>query len=139
MLTYELPLEYVACDKICPAMDKPRGINDKGTLPGVKPGEPLAVVPGFPTKLAAQLRDQLSVTTAEEFVDLAHRHSELLASALSINPQELEELLSRAAQAIPPEVRDEIMHADPLDHSFSTGHDPPPQGRDTFFPHRRLK
>jgi hypothetical protein len=86
----------------------------------------LADVEGFPASTVDRLRDELSVTTAEEFVDLAQRMAPALQALLEVDDAGFARLrdLAEAAATAPATV------AEPGD--FRTGMDPPPGGRDTF-------
>ncbi len=63
-----------------------------------KPGRSLRDVGGFPAQLIARLRDELSVTTGEEFLDLAGRERTRLRSLLAITDAELEALEASVAE-----------------------------------------
>lgn len=95
-------------------------------------GHPLSAVDGFPVDLIAQLRDELSVSTAEEFVDLSTRQRELVARLLHVSGSRLDELCSRAASVVDAAELQDILHPAPRDYSYATGLDAPAEG-DTFF------
>ena len=89
-----------------------------------KTGATLADIEGFPPPAVELLRDELSVTTAEEFVDLARRMAPQLRSLLAVDEAGLDHLCVHAqtvADAVPTTNRE-----------FRTGVDPPPGGRDTY-------
>jgi hypothetical protein len=98
-----------------------------------KIGHPLRDIEGFPLDAADKLRDMLSVTTAEEFVDLARRYPAAVQSVLGADDKQLAELRDRAGSAAPlAETLSE--EPPPDDYPFATGHDAPPEGHDTFEP-----
>lgn len=98
-----------------------------------KTGHPLRDIDGFPADVVDKLRDQLSVTTAEEFVDLARRFPDSVRGVLGTDEKQLADLRERAVSAAPlAETLSE--EAPPDDYPFATGHDAPPEGHDTFEP-----
>jgi hypothetical protein len=88
-----------------------------------KPGVALADVEGFPPSAVERLRDEASVTTAEEFADLARRMGPSLQALLDADDEEFARLRA-LAEAVAPDVGGEP-------GEFRTGMDPPPGGRDT--------
>ena len=84
----------------------------------------LADIEGFPPSTVDLLRDELSVTTAEEFVDLARRMAPQLRSLLAVDEAGLDHLRV-LAQAVADEVP-------ATKGEFRTGMDPPTGGRDTY-------
>ncbi len=98
--------------------------------PSPKQGAPLVSIPEFAEGLARALRDELSVTTAEEFVDLAHRQPALLRKLLHLRPDELQPLVERAAAQMSPDTLTGL-HAP--ESKFATGQDAPPSGKKTFY------
>jgi len=69
-----------------------------------KQGVSLRTIDGFPPALADRLRDDLSVTTGEEFLDLAARTRSPLRAALGIDEDELtdlERLVGEVAERVP--------------------------------------
>jgi hypothetical protein len=98
-----------------------------------KLGHPLRDVEGFPPDMVDRLRDQLSVTTAEEFVDLARRFPAAVQGVLGADEKQLADLRKCAVGAAPDsEALSEAPAPD--DYPFATGHDAPPEGHDTFEP-----
>ena len=89
-----------------------------------KHGVALAGVEGFPPSAVARLRDEPSVTTAEEFVDLARRMGPSLQALLRVDDASFERLCALAA--------DVAADVEPQRTDFRTGMDPPPEGRDTY-------
>jgi len=87
----------------------------------------LTEVDGFPVDAVVALRDRLSVTTAEEFVDLADRLGSSLAALLEVDKPTLEQWRALAAARV--ESAQPTADGEP---AFPTGMDPPPEGRDTF-------
>jgi hypothetical protein len=103
-----------------------------------KNGIPIGEVRGFPPPLAARLRDELSVTTAEEFVDLAHRTATAMQSLLGLDEDQLAKLRDLAEEAAPKEAA--TLRSSTTNRRFRTGLEPPPAGHETFedvHPHRR--
>jgi hypothetical protein len=89
-----------------------------------KPGVALVGVEGFPPSVVDRLRDDASVTTAEEFVDLAARMAGSLQALLQVDDAtfaRLRALADAAAAGVPSTAAD-----------LRTGMDPPPEGRDTY-------
>lgn len=95
-------------------------------------GHPLIAVEGFPRDIVSRLRDELSVSTAEEFVDLSTRQRELIARLLEVSGSRLDELCSRAASVVDAAELNEILHPRTRDYSYATGLDAPAEG-DTFY------
>jgi len=89
-----------------------------------KQGVALGDVEGFPSSVVDRLRDEASVTTAEEFGDLARRMGPSLQALLQLDDASLERLRA-LAEAVAAAV-------DPQPPEFRTGMDPPPGGRDTY-------
>jgi hypothetical protein len=93
-----------------------------------KQGVALTDIEGFPASCVDRLRDEMSVTTAEEFVDLAQRMAPALQALLEVDDASfgwLRGLAQSAATATEP--------AEPAEpREFRTGMDPPPEGRDTY-------
>ena len=88
-----------------------------------KPGVALADVEGFPPSAVDRLRDEASVTTAEEFVDLARRLGPSLQALLDADDEEFARLRA-LAEGVAGDVSSEPAE-------YRTGMDPPPGGRDT--------
>jgi hypothetical protein len=100
-----------------------------------KVGQPLNEIAEFSDDDVARLRDQLSVTTADEFVDLARRFPDSIAEVLGVARRKVGHL-RRAAAAVAPEA-DELAArggAAADGYPYLTGHDAPPEGHDTFEP-----
>lgn len=95
-------------------------------------GHPLTAVEGFPRELVSRLREELSVSTAEEFVDLSTRQRELVARLLNVTAPRLDDLCSRAASVVDAAALEGILHPAPSDYSYATGLDAPEDG-DTFY------
>ena len=89
-----------------------------------KPGVALAGVEGFSPSVVDRLRDEASVTTAEEFVDLARRMGPSLQALLHVDDASFERLRA-LAESVAAEVN-------PQPAELRTGLDPPPGGRDTY-------
>lgn len=89
-----------------------------------KPGVALADVKGFPKAAADRLRERASVTTAEEFVDLARRMAPSLERMLDVDGPGL-----RRLRAMAEEVAEPVEHNDAI---YQTGMDLPPNGQDAY-------
>lgn len=97
-----------------------------------KPGHPLEKVTQFPREIVALLREH-SVTTAEEFLGLAHAAPAALASLLRIDRDGLRAFEKAAADVVPPEEQEQIAREAKKDPAqYGLGHDAPPAGKDTF-------
>ena len=88
-----------------------------------KAGSPLERVPGFTADVRSKLRDHLSVTTVEEFVDLAARYPAQVRGIVGAAAPEWQALVEAARHSLPGDVLVEITA--PTRSSFSTGHDWP--------------
>jgi hypothetical protein len=97
----------------------------------MKVGHPLREISGAPPDLLLKLRDELSVTTAEELVALWRTSKDDLMRAIA-DRGELESLAQRALDALPPEVVTSIIEAEQQSYPYATGCEPPPKGRDTY-------
>ncbi|HYI10957.1 MAG TPA: hypothetical protein VEK57_18010 [Thermoanaerobaculia bacterium] len=95
-------------------------------------GYPLDAVSEFPREYASKLREELSVRTAEQFVDLSTHHRDQIARLLEIEPRQLDELCSRAASVIDASDLEDILHPAIPAYSYTTGHDAPVDG-ETFY------
>lgn len=102
----------------------------------MKTGHSLREIDRFPRDLLDRLRDELSVTTAEEFVDLGHRLPEQLRSALQVGDELFRDLYAAAFGALSPQQRREIMAPKRESYPFATGHDAPVEG-ETFHDEER--
>jgi hypothetical protein len=89
-----------------------------------KQGVALADVGGFPPAIVDRLRDEVSVTTAEEFVDLVRRMAGSLQSLLELDDAAFARLRARAEAA--------AAEVAAMPGDFRTGMDSPPEGRDTY-------
>jgi hypothetical protein len=101
-----------------------------------KPGIALDGIDAFSDDAVARLRDQLSVTTAEEFVDLAQRYPDSIARVLGVDRPAVDDL-TRAASAAAPMADEPAAGSEPApadDYPFATGLDAPPEGHETFEP-----
>jgi hypothetical protein len=98
-----------------------------------KTGHQLRDVEGFPREALEKLRDELSVTTAEEFVDLSGRFPEEVRGLLGADEKQLAVLRDCAIGAAP-DAEELSQEPAPDDYPFATGHDAPPKGHDTFEP-----
>jgi hypothetical protein len=98
-----------------------------------KLGHPLREIDAFPKEHLEKLRDDLSVTTAEEFIDLARRYPDTLRTVLGTDDDQLASLRESAAAAAP-EAEQLSQEPPPDGYPFRTGHDAPPEGKETFEP-----
>jgi hypothetical protein len=105
-----------------------------------KPGLALSDIDGFPTRAVKRLRTQLSVTTADEFLDLWKRFRSSLDSVLDVDATEAERLAgvvarAQAAFTASPDKR-AAAEAEPAGgagaYPYRTGLDAPPEGREVF-------
>ena len=96
-----------------------------------KTGHPLREVPGFDPALVLRLRDELSVTTAEEFVGLWRSAAGSLAHLFG-GSKEASRLAEAATSAIGSERLEEIVQAESSRYPYFTGHDAPPAGKKTY-------
>jgi hypothetical protein len=90
-----------------------------------KPGVPLHVLPGFTDAIASRLRDHLSVSTADEFVDLATRFPEQVRQVADVSNDEWHRLVEVATTHVSPETLEEIVNPKTSDYPFKTGFDVP--------------
>ena len=97
----------------------------------MKFGHPLREISGAPPDLLIKLRDELSVTTAEELVALWRLSKDDLLRAIG-DRAGLEPLAYRALDVLSPEEVKAIVEAEQRPYPYATGHEPPPKGRDTY-------
>jgi hypothetical protein len=97
----------------------------------MKLGHPLREISSFPGELVARLRDEFSVTTAEEFVGLWRAARKNLEEALG-DAEQTEVLVRKAMESLSPTELQAIVEAERRSYPFATGHDPPPDGRKTY-------
>jgi hypothetical protein len=90
-----------------------------------KAGVPLHVLPGFTEAIAARLRDQLSVSTADEFVDLATRFPDSVRNVAGVGEHDWEQLVQTAATHVSTDLHEEILKREGGTYPFKTGFDPP--------------
>jgi hypothetical protein len=110
-------------------MSRSSRILDLGFM--MKCGHPLREIPGAPSGLLARLRDELSVTTAEELVALWRTSKDDLLRAIG-DSDALESLAHRALDVLPPEEVKAIIETEQQSYPYATGHEAPPKGRDTY-------
>jgi len=96
-----------------------------------KAGHPLREIAGFDQNLVARLRDELSVTTAEEFVGLWHSSPVELSNMLG-GEQRTSGLALLAKSALSKEEIESLTRSENSDYPFKTGHEAPPSGKQTF-------
>lgn len=97
----------------------------------MKLGHPLREISGAPPDLLMKLRDELSVTTAEELVALWRTSKEDLLRAIP-DGCALESLAQKALDVLPPEEVKSIVEAEQRSYPYATGLQLPPKGDDTY-------
>jgi hypothetical protein len=97
----------------------------------MKLGHPLEEISGAPPDLLMKLRNEVSVTTAEELVALWRSSKEDLLRAIG-DRDALESLAQRALEVLSPEELKAIVEAEQRPYPYATGYEPPPKGRDTY-------
>jgi len=97
----------------------------------MKLGHPLREISGAPPDLLMKLRDELSVTTAEELVALWRTSKDDLMRAIG-DSDALKSLAQRALDVLPPEEVKAIVEAEQRSYPYATGLELPPKGRDTY-------
>lgn len=90
-----------------------------------KRGVHLNALPGFPSGVANLLREEFSVTTAEEFVDLATRAPEGVRRAIDVTSASLDQLVRTAGSSIATRPEDAAKRGQLNAHRYRTGHDAP--------------
>jgi hypothetical protein len=90
----------------------------------MKQGYPLRAVDGFDSKTLATLRDELSVTTAEEFLHAATAYPHQVAKLLETDPSIVSGYAEAAAAALGDEA-EEILNPQTVAYNYRTGHDAP--------------
>jgi hypothetical protein len=95
-------------------------------------GHKLDTVEGFSPDLISTLREELSVNTAEQFVDLTSHHREAIRSLLNVDAPRLDDLFGRAASVIADSELREILQPTVDEYPFATGHDSPVDA-ETFY------
>jgi hypothetical protein len=91
----------------------------------MKQGHPLKAIEGFGPDVIRTLRDELSVTTAEEFLHFFNTQPDGLAQLLSTSAPALTRFAQTAASALDPAVVDSVLRPAPVDYPFRTGLDAP--------------
>ncbi len=102
----------------------------------MKQGYPLREISGFGARVLSTLRDHLSVTTAEEFLQAATSYLDDVARLLSTSRTGVEGYAHAAAQALGHDEADAILNPAAIAYGFATGHDAPPAGH-TFREERK--
>jgi hypothetical protein len=97
----------------------------------MKLGHPLREISGAPPDLLMKLRDELSVTTAEELVALWRSSKQDLLRAIG-DSDALASLAQRALDVLPPEEVKAIVEAEQQSYPYATGLELPPKGDDTY-------
>ena len=73
----------------------------------------------LPTEILDRLRDEFSITTAEELISAAANRASHLRGALGLTPDQWIDLVLPAYEAVEPSVRD--FFAEPLASTFGKG------------------
>lgn len=98
-----------------------------------KKPQSLADIPAFPADAAQRLRSELSVSTAEQFLDLSSRYGESVQKVLGVDESTLAELQRTVTAAVPKKVaREATKKPRASKYPFRTGQDAPPPGEETF-------
>jgi len=97
----------------------------------MKQGYPLREISGFDSRVLSTLRDELSVTTAEELLHTATAYPDVLARLLAMDLGGVHSLAGVAAAALTRDEAEAILNPPPVDYPFRTGHDAP-VARPTF-------
>jgi hypothetical protein len=95
--------------------------------PKAKSGRSLATIAGFPPTWVEILRNELSVTTNAEFVDLASRFGPQLEKLLGADRDTLAGVVYLLKPGSP-----KLTAAEKTRVDFKTGHDMPKAGHQTF-------
>ena len=101
-----------------------------------KQGHSLRTIPEFTDSIIETLRDQLSVSTAEEFVQFASRYPADVSKMIEVDLHGLEELYHSALEVLSPEERELFTKPAESQYPFATGHDAPVEA-DTFYKRNR--
>jgi hypothetical protein len=91
----------------------------------MKQGHPLAQISAFSSEILYKLQSELSVTTAEEFVDLSHRLPTAIEVALAIDHARFERLVAASRAVLSKEELREIEQPPENLRILSTGFEPP--------------
>ena len=94
----------------------------------MKQGYPLRAIDGFDSKTLATLRDELSVTTAEEFLHAATAYPDHVARLLTIDRGSVSEFAEAAAAALGPDEAEEILNPREVAYPYRTGQEAPRSG-----------
>ncbi len=89
-----------------------------------KSGHPLGTIPGFDSAVVAMLRDNFSVSTAEEFIGMWRSIPGQLSELLG-GHKEASRLARLAESVISPEEMARIQKAETDSYPFRTGHESP--------------
>jgi hypothetical protein len=94
-----------------------------------KIGHPLSEIAEIPERFLSTLREELSVTTVEEFLDLASRYPSDLQQLLDADDTEWSQLIDVSRAALSRTELDDVLHPPADDYPYMTGHDAPADGR----------
>ena len=90
-----------------------------------KPGHPLRALTHLAPDLLSTLRDELSVTTAEEFLGLVRQHPRELENLLHLEPASLARIAREAESLLEPRELAVLTEKSADDYPYRTGHDAP--------------
>jgi hypothetical protein len=94
-----------------------------------KIGHPLSEIAEIPERFSSTLREELSVTTVEEFLDLALRYPSDLQQLLDVDDTEWSQLIDVSRATLSRPEFDDVLRPPADDYPFMTGHDAPADGR----------
>jgi hypothetical protein len=94
-----------------------------------KLGHSLRDIPGFEPSVLARLRDEFSVTTAEELVGLWRSVPQQIGSVLGGSAAQLAEAAQRL---LGPEALQNLARSEQSNYPFQTGHEAPPAGKTRY-------
>lgn len=97
-----------------------------------KAGHPLSEIEEVPARLATTLREDLSVTTAEEFLGLAMRYASNLQGLLDLDSEGFLKLVDHVRGALSPTEVDELCQETSPEYPYMTGHDAPADGKNQY-------
>lgn len=99
----------------------------------MKSGHRLEDVQGFDPEALETLRRELSVTTAEEFLDLSNRYKEEMARLLGVESRAVDRYAGAAASAVGADTAAAILEPPADPYPYRTGHDAPTSPGRTFW------
>ena len=99
----------------------------------MKSGHRLDDIQDFEPETLETLRRELSVTTAEEFLDLSSRYKDEMARLLGVEPRAVDRYASAAATAVGADTAATILEPPADPYPYRTGHDAPTSAGGTFW------